>query len=54
MEKSIKERVAELEAQLTPRGAFEAIRWDSQTAEGKRFCEIYFQIRELEGDPIKM
>lgn len=52
MTDEVKNKISELEKQLTPRGAFEAARWGTTLPEGRRFCETYAQIRELEGDKV--
>ena len=54
MNEETKKKIAGLESQLTPRGAYEAVMWGVSTAEGRRFCEIYAQIRELEGNPVEL
>ena len=52
MNDETKKRIEELTAQLTPRGAYEAVMWGTKSPEGARFCEVYSEIRRLEGSPI--
>lgn len=47
-----KNKIAELESKLTPRGAFEASRWHCRTPAGKLFVETLAEIRALEGSPL--
>ena len=54
MNEETKKKIAELEAQLSARGAFESAMWGTKTTAGRAFLEIYAQIRELEGEPIAL
>lgn len=53
MSEETKQRIAELEKQLTPRGAYECARNGAQTLEGKRFAEVYEEILRLEKESEK-
>ncbi len=43
--------IAKLEAAMTPRGAYEAMKWGNTTPEGRKFLECRVKIRMLEEGP---
>lgn len=46
-------RIAELAAQVNPFDAFHALMFGIKSADGKRFLDLYAEVRRLRGDKVE-